>query len=72
MRFAIVKNGIVVNIAISGHPLTAEWIAISVGCPVEIGDTYSGGVFYAPDGNMRMSPEVEMIYKMFTKTEETK
>lgn len=65
MRYAIVKDGKVINIAVSGHPLAADWVAVPVGCPVCIGDTYSDGVFYAPEGNMRMSPEVEMIYKMF-------
>ena len=46
MKYAIVKNGVVVNTAISTSPITEEWIACSD--TVGPGDTYSGGVFSKP------------------------
>lgn len=58
MKYAIVENGIVSNIAVSNRPLAAGWQAIPTGVPVAIGDTFSGGMFYAPDGSARMSPEM--------------
>lgn len=62
MKYAIVKGGVVVNIAEGNHPLTAEWHAIPAGCPVEIGDMYDGGAFYSPEGEMRMTPEGKMLF----------
>ena len=58
MRYAIIEDGVVVNIAVSNRPLKAGWQAIPTGMPVAIGDTFSGGMFYAPDGSARMSPEM--------------
>ena len=60
MNYAIIENGIVVNIAVSVQPLKSNWVAISSGTRVMIGDTYDGDMFYDPDGNVRLSPEVTM------------
>ena len=58
MKYAIIENGVVTNIAVSSRPLAANWAAIPVGCPVAIGDRYEAGVFYSPDGLMRTPPEL--------------
>ena len=42
MRFAIIENGIVVNVAVSESPLADNWIASE---EAEIGLTYANGVF---------------------------
>lgn len=55
MRFAIVKDGKVTNIAESNHPLTADWIQIDNGTPVGIDDIYDGNVFFSPELELRMS-----------------
>jgi hypothetical protein len=48
MQFAIVQNGIVVNIAEAEHALDASWIPFASGCI--IGGTWNGSVF-GPDPN---------------------
>lgn len=62
MRYAIVKGGVVANVAEGNHPLTAEWKEIPARCPVETGDRYDGGAFYSPEGEMRMTPEGKMLF----------
>ena len=59
MKYAIVENGIVVNIAESNWALADNWVIIPIGSPVLICDTYDGRLFYAPDGSVRMTPEQE-------------
>jgi len=61
MNYAIIENGIVVNIAVSNHQLAANWVAIPTGCPVSIGDSYDGAVFKSPEGEMRMPPETAAL-----------
>ena len=62
MRYAIVENGIVTNIAVSNIPVEPNWYAIPIGSRVSIGDSYLNGCFYSPDGTLRMSPDAEQIY----------
>jgi hypothetical protein len=52
MRFAIIENGIVVNVAVSESPLADNWIASE---EAEIGLTYANGVFapVAPDTGLQ-------------------
>lgn len=45
MRYAIVSNNTVVNVATADAPLGPNWIASSV---AKIGDTYSNGEFTTP------------------------
>lgn len=63
MRYAIVENGIVINIAASNIPVEPNWYAIPIGCRVENGDTYDGEIFFDPEGNMRLTPEQEYANK---------
>jgi len=46
VRFAIVENGVVVNVAVGGEPLAENWIASNT---AEIGYTYANGEFSAPE-----------------------
>lgn len=45
MKYAIIENGIVVNIAVSNAPLAASWVD---GTGAQIGDEYVGGEFIRP------------------------
>ena len=45
MKYAIIENGIVVNIAVSNTPLAANWVD---GAGAQIGDEYVGGGFVRP------------------------
>lgn len=45
MKYAIIENGLVVNVAEADEPFGANWIPSETAC---IGWTYSGGVFTAP------------------------
>lgn len=61
MKYAILESDVVVNIAASDRALGAGWAAIPTGVPVQIGDTYRTGVFYAPDGTPRLAPETAIV-----------
>ena len=45
MKYAIIENGIVANIAVSNAPLVANWVD---GSGAQIGDEYVGGEFVRP------------------------
>jgi hypothetical protein len=45
MKFAIIENGIVNNMAISGEPLDQNWIASDT---AQIGDAWDGQAFTSP------------------------
>lgn len=45
MKYAIIENGIVTNIALADAPLADNWIASEVAC---IGDKYEDGQFATP------------------------
>lgn len=65
MNYAIIEDGIVVNIAVSNRQLKANWVAIPIGSPVAIGDTYKNGCFYSPEGELRLSPEMQVLQKAY-------
>ena len=48
MRYAIVENDIVINVAISEHPLADNWIESD---GAQIGDIYADGEFLPPPPN---------------------
>lgn len=48
MAYAIVQNGIVVNVVVSNFPINATWIPTE-GIAVQIGDTYDGRSFFHDD-----------------------
>ena len=60
MKYAIIENGIVVNIAIANRPLSNMWIQIPIRASVSIGDTWDGSMFYDQDGNPRITPEANL------------
>lgn len=45
MRYAIIENGVVVNVAVSDAPLADKWIASDT---AQIGDLYVDGQFVPP------------------------
>ena len=45
MKYAIIENGVVVNVAVAEAPLAENWIASE---SAAIGDTYEGGNFVRP------------------------
>ena len=45
MKYAIIENGIVVNIAVANAPLDSNWVD---GTGAQIGDEYVGGKFVRP------------------------
>ena len=55
MKFAIVENDIVTNVAEGLMPLDANWHEIPIDVPVAIGDTFDGQAFYDENKEMRMS-----------------
>lgn len=48
MKYAIIENGIVSNIAVSDAPLADNWVASEV---AKIGDEYKNGQFVTPSPN---------------------
>lgn len=45
MKYAIIENGVVVNVAVAEAPLAENWISSA---SAAIGDTYEGGSFVRP------------------------
>ena len=65
MDYALIDNGIVVNI-IYLHPMNADEFPNAVstnGLPIEIGDTYTEGKFYR-DGKEIVSVPTEQTYTL--------
>lgn len=56
--FAIVKNGVVVNLAASDVPLSDNWIEIKRGT-VAVGDLYNGQNFTPAPAPTKLPEEVE-------------
>jgi len=46
MHYAIIENGIVINVAVAEEPLESNWIATEAGA---IGDIYENGQFTKPE-----------------------
>lgn len=65
MRYAVIENEAVANIASSSMQLAANWAAIPIGMPVAIGDAYSAGCFYAKDGTLRITPEQRAMQTVY-------
>ena len=65
MVYAVIRDGVVVNIVSSYTAMGSNWQAVPVNCPVAIGDTYRDGCFYSPEGEMRMSPETAALAMAF-------
>lgn len=65
MRYAIVEDGKVTNIVISNLQMKENWFAIPIGCPAAVGDSYAGGCFYAPDGTLRITPEMRAMQEVY-------
>lgn len=61
MIFAIVENGIVVNIAFGHAPLDQNWYLVPTGMIIDIGDTFDGNAFYDPDGNLRFTKDTSYV-----------
>ena len=70
MTYAIIENNIVINIAESIYALNENWIAVPSGLYVSIGDSYENNIFYDPNGNLRLTPEMFMAQEKITKLEE--
>lgn len=51
MKYAIIENGIVTNIALADAPLADNWIASEV---ARIGDKYENGQFVTPPPNTEL------------------
>lgn len=66
MTYAIVENGIVINIAESTKPIEPNWYAVPIGASVGIGDTCNGQMFFDPEGNIRYTPEQEQANKLIS------
>lgn len=48
MNYAVIKEGVVVNIALADEPLADNWVPLGGGA---IGDTYADGVFIKPEAS---------------------
>lgn len=57
MKYAMVEDGVVTNIAEGSRAMARSWVQLPAGSPAAIGDRYAGGCFFAPDGSMRLPPE---------------
>ena len=69
MNYAIIEDGIVVNIAVANHQVATNWILIPTGAPVGIGDTYDGKMFYGQNGNVKLTPETEVAQSRIAELE---
>lgn len=70
MKYAIMENGVVKNIARSNRALAANWVQLPADSPVQVGDCRRDGCFYAPDGSMRMTPEMAAAAKQIAALQE--
>lgn len=61
MVYAILNKTLdkVENVAESYMALDTNWIQIPANTSVSIGDSYDGRMFYDPEGELRVTPEVE-------------
>lgn len=59
MKYAIVKNGVVVNIASANRALSADWVQAPIGAGVSIGDRWDGAMFYDASNSPRLTPEAQ-------------
>ena len=66
MNYAIIQDEIVVNIVVSNRRVETNWIQVPVGAAVSIGDRYDGFMFYDPEGNPRLTPEM-LVIQMYVK-----
>ena len=59
MIYAIIVDGVVVNIAVADYPVKDNWVAIN-GADVCIGDTYDGESFVHDDENLLTEEELKI------------
>ncbi len=67
MKYAVIENGVVTNIAESAYQLETNWEEIPSQMPVMIGDHFADGVYRSPEGEMRMSAELSAYEQAFRK-----
>lgn len=62
MIYAILNETLttVENIVESHRAFEENWIQVPTNAPVSIGDTYNYSMFYSPDGELRVSPEIKV------------
>lgn len=72
MIYAILNeiHDTVENVAESYMALDTNWIQVPTNAPVSIGDTYDGRMFYSPEGELRVAPEVEATQTRVKELEE--
>ena len=72
MIYAILNETMdtVTNIAESYMALNTNWVQVPSGSPVSIGDTYDGRMFYSLEGELRITPEVEVTQTRIKELEE--
>lgn len=72
MIYAVLNEtmDMVTNVAESYMALDTNWIQVLAGSPVSIGDRYDGKMFYSPEGNLRVAPEVEVAQTRIKELEE--
>lgn len=56
MDYAIIKDGIVTNIAVANYPVECNWIATN-GMNVSIGDAYDGESFFHDENKILTEEE---------------
>jgi hypothetical protein len=62
MRYAIVENDTVINIAESDVAFDSNWFEIPAGLVIDLNDTYLDGRFYNQEGQVRMTEEMQLLY----------
>ena len=60
MKFAIIENGIVVNIAVSENPLADNWVPSE---SAEIGYEYKNGQFVKPEPNIDLQSNLVRLQR---------
>lgn len=61
MKYAIIENGKVVNVAVSDEPLADNWIQSDV---AQIGDIYDGSTFTTPEPVIEVPESVPALNAM--------
>ena len=62
MEYAIVKNGIVVNIVVSQKALDKDWYEIPLGLHIGVGDMFDGEDYYDANG-VKIQTDTELKFQ---------